>query len=63
MLKHPSQSSEQSFVSVAASTGKATIGINGKTLPFVFRVPFKTPGKLFEYVKPKDEVLHELRHQ
>lgn len=63
MLRYSWLSSEQSSVFVTASTGKAAIGINGTTLPFIFRLPFKTPDKLFEYVEPKDEVLHELRHR
>ena len=61
ILKYPKQTLDQPSVVVTASTGKAATGINGITLHSAFHLSIKKPGKQFQYVKPRDEVLHEMK--
>ena len=46
---------------VTASTGKAATCINETTLHAAFQLPIKTRNRTFQYNKPKDETLHEMR--
>ena len=59
-LTHPGQSLDEPPILVTASTGTAATGIKGITLHSAFHLPIKTGNKLFEYRKPRDEVLHEM---
>ena len=64
VLRYPSQTpNEEPSVLVTASTGKAATGVNGTTLHSAFHLPIKTATRSFEYRKPRDEVLHEMRNK
>ena len=64
VLRYPGQLiDKQPSVLVTASTGKAAVGINGITLHSAFRLPIKTMGKCFQYKKPKDEIIHDMRNR
>ena len=61
ILRYPKQTLDQPSVVVTASTGKAATGINGITLHSAFNLSIKKTGKEFQYVKPRDEILHEMK--
>ena len=64
VLRYPDQAiDDQPSVLVTASTGKAATVINGTTLHSAFRLPVQTRNKSFEYRKPSDEGLHEMRNR
>ena len=64
VLRYTNQNLDQPSVLVAASTDKATTGINCITLHSAFHLPVKSGLKSHKYKKkPSDETLHTLRNK